>query len=444
MSHEATNWAVKVRGISPTEFRVLMGLADCHNPVYGCFPKQDYLAEGAEIDERSVRRCLISLRSKGHINWIEQREKDRRKANRYSLAFEAGFRAFEVLESSGDAIENEKSEPDNLSGSSMAATGQELPSEPDSGGRVNRTPESSIEPVREPVIEPVTEREGGRESDEDDPKSLRARVKAMEIGRKGSRKWPNALASSTEWATLQFSKLTPEHRRLAEERRDLYLEACPKDRDGNPKCVALGVYIKDLKFLDVEEAAAAPKPVMAAPFGKAFMARRFRQLLKGYANPGASQVTRQTRLDFFAGLIKARGRDKAEDHMRKLGHEIGDDGALMFPDDFEARMLAQHRMDNGWPGVNRLHDAARNAERVSVGAADEAFGEQFRPVKVGGDVWAAWERLHAARGWPWLPDPGRQEWVYFPAMPEGGELDEAVAAAIETFRGKVDGDADAA
>jgi len=94
MSHDATNWASKQRGISCAEARVLWNLSDCHNPVFGCYPKQEYLADACDIDERSVRRCLASLGEKGLVNWVEQREGKNRKANRYSIAFEPGFRRF--------------------------------------------------------------------------------------------------------------------------------------------------------------------------------------------------------------------------------------------------------------------------------------------------------------------------------------------------------------
>ena len=38
MSHEATNWAIKQRGLKPTTKIVLWHLCDRFNPDYGCFP----------------------------------------------------------------------------------------------------------------------------------------------------------------------------------------------------------------------------------------------------------------------------------------------------------------------------------------------------------------------------------------------------------------------
>ncbi|KPH07822.1 hypothetical protein CO657_11550 [Rhizobium acidisoli] len=72
MSHDATNWASKQRGINCAEATVLWHLSDCHNLAFGCYPKQE-LADASEIDERSVRRCLASSREKGFVNWVEHR-----------------------------------------------------------------------------------------------------------------------------------------------------------------------------------------------------------------------------------------------------------------------------------------------------------------------------------------------------------------------------------
>ncbi|NKW09824.1 hypothetical protein HGG76_10455 [Ochrobactrum tritici] len=48
-------------------------------------------------------------------------------------------------------------------------------------------------------------------------------------------------------------------------------------------------------------------------------------------------------------------------------------------------------------------------------------------VKVGGDVWQAWEQYHRDVGWPWFRNVERLEWAY---LPEGGPegLEEFKAA----------------
>lgn len=92
MSHIATEWALKQRGLKPASRIVLFCLADRHNPDLGCFPSHKRLAEDAEMSDRSVRDHLAILEAKGLI----RRETGGRKAGefastRYLLAFEEGF-----------------------------------------------------------------------------------------------------------------------------------------------------------------------------------------------------------------------------------------------------------------------------------------------------------------------------------------------------------------
>jgi DNA-binding MarR family transcriptional regulator len=90
MSHAATNWAFELPSLSCTQKMVLLCLANCHHPVFGCFPSQAYIAEVCNIDRATVNRALNELVSRGLI----QRERDhdeqtkKRKSTRYYLAFE--------------------------------------------------------------------------------------------------------------------------------------------------------------------------------------------------------------------------------------------------------------------------------------------------------------------------------------------------------------------
>ena len=99
MSHEATHWAVKLRGLRPTAKIVLWHLADCHNPTMGCFPTQDYLASNAEISRASVNRILDELEAAGIIRREKQIDPDtkRQRPTRYRLAFEQGFEPLDVV-----------------------------------------------------------------------------------------------------------------------------------------------------------------------------------------------------------------------------------------------------------------------------------------------------------------------------------------------------------
>jgi DNA-binding MarR family transcriptional regulator len=98
MSHEATNWAVKQKGLRPIAKIVLWHLADCHNPVQGCFPTQDYLASEAEVSRASVNRILTELEQSGIIRREQQVDPDTRRQlpTRYRLAFEKDFEPLHV------------------------------------------------------------------------------------------------------------------------------------------------------------------------------------------------------------------------------------------------------------------------------------------------------------------------------------------------------------
>lgn len=64
MSHDATNWAIKQRGLKPTTKLVLWHLADRHNPDFGCFPRQDTLAADVEISRSTLNEHLAILEQK--------------------------------------------------------------------------------------------------------------------------------------------------------------------------------------------------------------------------------------------------------------------------------------------------------------------------------------------------------------------------------------------
>lgn len=437
-------WAVKVRGISCTEARVLWHLADCHNPIFGCYPKQDYLADACEIDERSVRRSLTSLRDKGLVNWTEQREGKNRKANRYSLGFEAGFRRYE----DGDSTENE---PDNLSASCDASTGQEGVLQPDSDGALNRTPESSIEPVREPVIEPVTERGSGREVSEDDPKALRKRFQALIVGRHDN-PWPDVLSSAPEWAFQQFVKLSPEERLRAEERRDAYLAACPKlqsgEHKGKPRSAALGVYLRDRMFDLVD--AIAPQVVRGqaekrrqeeaipvAPFGPIWAGKRALALLDGPIDIELPANLLELAVETYNRL--RRSNVSTTSWLETRG--IGVDGKeLVFPPDYREQERRRRECDSGYPEAHALDKLAKERSRGTADARFAILSDLCEAVPVGSETYERWRAYHQQMNWPFVPDPGGMRVVYFPkGGPEGlREFEIAARAALDMERGDDD------
>ncbi|MBP1841998.1 hypothetical protein J2046_000242 [Rhizobium petrolearium] len=372
MSHEATMWAVKIRGISCTEARVLWHLADCHNPIYGCYPKQDYLADACEIDERSVRRSLASLRDKGLINWTEAREGKNRKANRYSLAFEPGFRRAEP-----EGIP--ENQPDNLSGSTDASTGQDCTLEPDSGGALNRTPESSIEPVREPVIEPVNSREGAREPDGEDRKAIeRAFWRTI-------KDWPGFAGMPKEQAKREWFNLTADERERAERRRDAWFAMLKAQRKSHVP--APSTYFREKLFDDVAE----PKPEAAAPQMHNAMSRPWMALL--LSEVSKPMATAWPALTSFQQM-QMRDADKAREIER------------------------ERRAKYGWPKAAAM---AADMKPSLVPAHLLPHSEGFSAVHRDSGTAARWQAMFERHGWPWPST--KFDWLYLPP----GEPEDAMA-----------------
>jgi len=258
-------------------------------------------------------------------------------------------------------------------------------------------PESSLERERE--------REGSEEQpisdagSADDPKKFEARVKRLA----DRLDWPNWANSSTAWTVARFAELSDAERAEAEAKAPAYRSHC------GSKALSLGTYFQQRKWIDLPSAAIAsadaPPVVPASPFGKIWGAIRLWWLLQAPSPLPKASV-------FLERLL---GEDSPSGHRERLAHQ------------------ARH----GWPLVNNMHRHAANGAGISIPrelASLEAIAASFEKVRVGSDLWREWEAAHVARGWPWLPDPGRQEWVYFPA---GGP------AGLEAFEQAVRGNHDA-
>ncbi|WP_411033828.1 helix-turn-helix domain-containing protein [Shinella sp. BYT-45] len=420
MSHDATNWAVKVRGISCTEARVLWHLADCHNPVFGCYPKQDYLADACEIDVRSIRRALDSLRAKGLINWTEHREGRNRKANRYSLAFEDGFRRHE-------GPEDGEAQPDKLSGSPEASTGQECHVEPDKSDGLNRTPESSIEPVREPVRETGKEREGaGARSGQGRKVETRAAlVKRVQKFLAGvgyeQGEWKGWSASTINYIVQQFAALSPEEQDRACAWRDRFLE---RARGAVP--MPPGNYFRDrawqmLEMLDeaaiTKAAASAASPtekVPAPPFGPVFGAVRAWLCLQGPDDSRVPLDVRDPVIRHFHGLAQQGLHPLARSYLSRRGISLTAAGEFVFPDGFDAEERRRRLSESGFPEVNALHEKAKIHQPAAVASRFLPLKDLCEPVPVESVTFAQWLAHDERVGWPRLPDPGRMSVVWFP------------------------------
>lgn len=129
MSHAATNWAFKQRGLKPATKIVLLALADRHNPDMGCFPSKRLLAEDCEMSERAVYDHIKILESSGlvAVDGSGCRTAGQYSSNRYRLAFEDDFHHRQNQPSAKSAVGRKEHLP---SAKSADGRRQNLPTNP--------------------------------------------------------------------------------------------------------------------------------------------------------------------------------------------------------------------------------------------------------------------------------------------------------------------------
>jgi hypothetical protein len=183
MSHDATNWAIKQRGLKPTTRIVLWHLCDRFNPDYGCFPSQDRLADDCEISRSTLNDHLAQLEAVGLLRRVPRIDPmtKRQLPTRYILGFEPSFTPVGGTpcpemghggEQPPETIDTaDTSRPDNPSGMSPCPeSGHGVEVEAMSGNRPDPCPENAesrvrnpdTNLVREPLSKPVKEEEGAQ------------------------------------------------------------------------------------------------------------------------------------------------------------------------------------------------------------------------------------------------------------------------------------------
>ena len=188
MSHEATNWAIKQRGLKPTTKIVLWHLCDRFNPDYGCFPSQVRLAHDCEISRSTLNEHIGQLEAGGLLRRVQRIDPvtKRQLPTRYILAFEPGFtpadvvpcpetgHGFSPLDHNAETA-TEIDPDDSVSVRPCPDSGHGIDAKPVSGfcpdpcpenaqSRV-RNPDTNL--VREPLSKPVKEEEDAQARDSD-------------------------------------------------------------------------------------------------------------------------------------------------------------------------------------------------------------------------------------------------------------------------------------
>lgn len=154
MSHQATKWALRQRGLKPAAKIVLFYLCDHHNDDLGCFPSQETLAAECEMSRSTLNLQLTKLEELGLIRrhaGVDDRTK-RQRPTRYILGFEGDFRVRKSDESR--VLKSDNAVSENETRAVSEKQGEPCPKNDES-----RVLKSDTNPVREPLREPTTARE---------------------------------------------------------------------------------------------------------------------------------------------------------------------------------------------------------------------------------------------------------------------------------------------
>ncbi|WP_157014885.1 helix-turn-helix domain-containing protein [Mesorhizobium xinjiangense] len=364
---------------------VLLKLIDaCENDGTRIFPAVATVARVAQCSTRQVQRELKSFVEIGLLRLVREGGKGRRSTNEYAM--DLGVLA-EICREGWDAhvaSKGDRESPldagakgdvdgtDRVTQATLKGDIRSHPTPPDSSNEPSMARESTRE--RGDLNDEGNEEEGN--GSVDDPAKFEKRVKKVAA----DTAWPGWAGSSTGWTVRQFAGLTDAERAEGEKSADRYLNHC---RSKKISPVSLGVFFRDRKWTDLPDEVLNPmagKPDdYAPPFGPVWGLWRMMHML-------------------VTGSPDEDGRWKLVEHLNR-----------------KARIGQGHRF------AERFH-------RKELLALMEA-------VPVGSEIYAAWEREHEKRGWPWVPDPGGQRVVYFPAGGPDG-LSEFEAA----MRGNSDDD----
>jgi hypothetical protein len=360
----------------------------------GIYPGIKRLAAETELSERTIQRILGDFVDDGILVVVKEASGRPGQATRYDFDLTALFGY--IPGKTGDSLS-----PVNTSRGVTNKTETGDTDDRDGCHGVTRT-------VIEPLVEPLSERdarEGVREGEEGQASEPVETPAAIERAfRKFFFGWKTSISDSEIDARKEWFALCAQDRSDGFERSPEYQDQALTT--GRKYLCSAAKYLRERRWTKL----AAPKrteggPVPSKPFSRPWCALRLAELLKPMAN-----------LPAFPPFVR----------------KMIEDGKL----DAEAQKrdrIAQH----GWPAVNELHARASNfPPKGSLVPPDIAsIAEGFTGFKVGGSVYEAWRRLHEARQWPFLPSPGKLEYVQFPAIPDGApdDVDDAVAAALKAF-----------
>ncbi len=205
--------------------------------------------------------------------------------------------------------------------------------------------------------------------------------------------WPSFLSDSLLASWKAWQKLPENEQADAARCAATYVADC---RGRNASICSFGVYLSEKRWQGLparESEGEAAQPLYVNAFSKVWTAVWLARCLAG---PGRI-IQVPTR--FIQSIIDAGG-------------ERGE------------RERLQHQARHGYRDVHLMADAATRGVGLTLRLEERAIephAESFVPVNAKSDLATEWRDAFERRGWPSLPDPGKHEWLYFPAGgPESG------------------------
>ena len=388
-------WIVTDPRLKGRDLQVLCLLGRHIDKAGWCFRSQVKMARQLDCARSTVQSSLERLMK---IGVVERRTGDsfdgRDTSYHYRVIFDR-----EVAAATMNAWEKSDAE----TGCRSAGTPADIsapPADPESAPPAGpgSAPYKNDPDLTSPAEQERDAREGEREEGENHPASRKAIERAFE---RAFQAWPTSVSDSRPEAWKAWADLSPDERQQAAEEAGRY-EAAVK-AGGRKHLCSHAVYLREKRWTRLEPQASEERPaaVLAKPFGKLWQAARIKHLLAGVTGP-APVLTRVEQQMVQAGRFTAE------------------------------QLLADKRVKTGFPAINAMHEKATHRQGVTVSTALQPLAEMMEAVRVGSERWEEWRLEHEVRGWPWVPDPGRQEWVYFPAGGPGGLRDfEATIKAGE-------------
>lgn len=373
MSHEATNWAIKQRGLKPTAKIVLWHLCDRYHPDNGCFPSQETLADDCEMSRSALNSWLAILEHSGRIRRETRRDPEtkRQQSTHYRFPFEKDWPG---------PISGAEPCPEPGHGAESGSAAEPCPENDQS--RV-RNPDTNL--VREPVREPERERAREDERPEAEAKGLTVNQAWVLI----LKAWPDIALESEMMARSALTGMSPEDRKLAVERIPAFI-AYHQAKRGKAKLPFLHNYLNE---------------------------RSRWTTLPGEKSASVGTVERKT--------IEAFSRAwwwLFFDSVKRLGTALLDQRSAESVSLRDRVTLA--RQGIGWPvGASRLEEII-------------LAGKAFVQIPVDGKEFTDWTAALRKAGVD-LPRPDKAGWIFVPSQwpPDERERDEALREAAETVMG---------